>query len=86
LQLIIARLKGVLKRPSTVREKNWKLGRHIQKMRQAAGVTQEELAEHIGVSTPYIGRMETGTITPNLKLLQKIARALGVKVKDLIPY
>jgi transcriptional regulator with XRE-family HTH domain len=58
----------------------------MQKIRQAKGVTQEELAEHIGVSTPYIGRIETGTITPNLKLLQKIARALRMKVKDLIPY
>jgi predicted transcriptional regulator len=76
----------VLKRPDSVKKNNWKLARHLQKIRQAVGITQEELAEQIGVSTPYIGRIETGTITPNLKLLQKIARALGVKVKDLIPY
>jgi transcriptional regulator with XRE-family HTH domain len=73
-------------RPASVKKHDWKLARHLQKIRQAKGITQEELAEHIGVSTPYIGRIEAGTITPNLKLLQKIARALGVKVKDLIPY
>jgi hypothetical protein len=30
--------------------------------------------------------IETGREVPNLAMLQKIARALGVKVKELIPY
>ena len=73
-------------KPQTVPSKNWKLGRCIQKIRKAKGMTQEQLAEKIGTSTPWIGHIETGRELPNLKMLQKIARVLDVKVKDLIPY
>ncbi len=74
------------KKPETVKEKDWKLGRHIQKIRKAKGVTQEKLAETIDTSTPWVGHIETGRAVPNLKMLQKIAHALKVRVKDLIPY
>ena len=76
----------MIKRPPEVKKKNWKLGRHMQKIRQSKGVTQEELAERILVTTSWIGQIETGRVVPSLKLLGKIARALGVRVKDLIPY
>jgi transcriptional regulator with XRE-family HTH domain len=58
----------------------------MQKVRKARGLTQEQLADKIGTSTPWIGNIETGRVVPNLAMLQKIARALGVKVKELIPY
>jgi transcriptional regulator with XRE-family HTH domain len=58
----------------------------MQKVRIAQGLTQEQLAEKIGTSTTWIGYLETGRAVPNLAMLQKIARVLGVKVKDLIPY
>ncbi len=63
-----------------------RLGRRIQKMRKATGLTQEDLAEKINTSWTWVAHIETGRETPNLKMLQKIARALRVKVKDLIPY
>lgn len=67
-------------------KKDYKLGRRIQKIRQERGITQEVLAEMIHTSWTWIAHIETGRETPNLKMLQKIARALGVKVKELIPY
>ncbi len=73
-------------KPPEVKIKDWKLGRNIQKIRKSKGLTQELLAEKIGTSTPWIGHIETGREVPNLSMLQKIAHALGVKVKDLIPY
>jgi transcriptional regulator with XRE-family HTH domain len=76
----------VTTKPHTVPKKNWQLGRAIRKLRKAHGFTQEQLAEKIGTSTPWIGHIETGRVAPNLQMLQKIARALAVKVKDLIPY
>jgi transcriptional regulator with XRE-family HTH domain len=76
----------VIKRPPEVKKKHWKLGRHMQKIRQSKDVTQEELAERISVTTSWVGQIETGRVVPSLKLLGKIARALDVKVKDLIPY
>jgi transcriptional regulator with XRE-family HTH domain len=76
----------VLPRPKDVTKQNWKLARTIQKLRKARQITQEELAEKLNVSQSWLARIETGREVPNLKRLQQIARALGVKVKELIPY
>jgi len=76
----------VTKRPVSVKKKDWKLGRYMQNIRKSKGLTQEELAEAVGKSTSWIGRIETGRETPNLKLLHKIAKVLAVRVKDLIPF
>jgi transcriptional regulator with XRE-family HTH domain len=76
----------VLPRPKTVTKQNWKLARTIQKIRKERHITQEELAERLNVSQSWLARIETGREIPNLKRLQQIAQALGVKVKDLIPY
>lgn len=65
---------------------DYRLGRNMQKVRQEKAITQEQLAEKVGVSTTWIGYIETGYRKPNLKLLYKIARTLGVKVKDIFPF
>jgi len=69
-----------------ITETDYKLGRNIRKVRRAKTLTQEQLAEKIHTSWTWIAHIETGRETPNLKMLQKIARALGVKVVDLIPF
>ncbi len=58
----------------------------MQRSRKEKGLTQEKLAEKVGVSTTWIGYIETGYIRPNLKMIYKIANALGVKVKDIFPF
>jgi DNA polymerase IV len=65
---------------------NWQLARNIQNIRKAKQITQEELAERLNVSQSWLARIETGREVPNLRRLQQIARVLGVKAKDLIPY
>ncbi len=67
-------------------KKDYRLGRKVQKLRKKKGLTQEKLAEKIGVSTTWIGYIETGYRRPNLKMIYKIANALGVKVKDIFPF
>jgi transcriptional regulator with XRE-family HTH domain len=64
----------------------YRLGRSMQKIRKSKGLTQEQLAEKINVSTTWIGYLETGYRIPNIKMLNKIARALGVKVNDIVPF
>lgn len=56
--------------------------RHIRRMKD---ISQAELAKKVGVSEGWIGRIERGEHLPNILLLVKIARALQVRVKDLIP-
>lgn len=63
-----------------------KLGRKIQKLRKEIRLTQEELAEKLNISRTHIGHIEQGRKSPSLKLVEKIARVLGVKVKDIFPF
>lgn len=67
-------------------EQDYRLGRKIQKIRKEKGLTQEQLAERVKVSTTFIGYVETGYRRPNLKMIYKIARALNIKVKDIFPF
>ena len=63
------------------REKQqWK--RDIRKLNKNK---EYEIAKQVGVTVGWIGRIERGIHLPNIKLLVKIARALQVKIKDLIP-
>ena len=63
--------------------KSFKVGKRIQKLRKVRGYTQEELAEILGISRAHTGHIEQGIKTPSLKLLERIAKALKVKVADL---
>lgn len=67
-------------------KKDYRLGRKIQRIRKERELTQEKLAEIVGVSTTWIGYIETGYRRPSLKMVYKIANALGVKVKDIFPF
>lgn len=69
-----------------VTKKDESLGKRIKKLRRRVGLTQEMLAEKVGVSTTHIGLIETGRRRVSLKTLQRIASAIGVKARDLLPY
>ena len=51
--------------------------------RQRRGLTQAELAAKAGISRGYLARLETARQDPTLTTLERLARALGVKVTRL---
>lgn len=55
----------------------------MKQLRSLKDLTQEGLAEVVGVSVNYVGYIEQGKRTPSIKTADKIARALGVKFSDL---
>lgn len=55
------------------------VGSNIRLLRRSKGMTQERLAEIIGVSGSYIGYLERGKRSPSLDLLAKIADAFDVE-------
>lgn len=61
------------------------VGKQLRYMRRVKDCTQEELAEHIDVSVGWVSRIERGAEVPNLKLLFRIANALEVPVRELLP-
>lgn len=60
-----------------------KLGEQIRKLRNSAELTQEELGEKAGLSYKYVGEVERGQVNVSLDSLGKIARALGVNIREL---
>jgi transcriptional regulator with XRE-family HTH domain len=59
------------------------LGEAVRAKRKEAGLSQERLAEKADLSTVFISRVERGRESPTVDNLVKIARALGVRVRDL---
>ena len=59
-------------------------GTTIKQLRESRGLTQAELAEHIGVSSKTISKWETAKGLPDITLLQPLAQALGISVIELM--
>jgi transcriptional regulator with XRE-family HTH domain len=60
------------------------LGEAVRAMRNEAGFSQEKLAERADLSTVFISRIERGIESPTVDSLLKIAKALSVRVRDLV--
>ncbi len=60
------------------------LGKNIKKAREEEGITQEELAEKVGVHVSYISRIERGVANPTHDLLESIGKILKMKASDLL--
>lgn len=69
---------------SIVQKTRSNLGKKVQKFRKLQGYSQEKFAEMIKISRTHIGHIEQGRKSPSLKTLEKIARALKVKLGDLL--
>ena len=56
---------------------------NLRRLRQAKGYTQEQVADHLGVSAQSVSRWETGATFPDILLLPAIAEHYCVTVDDL---
>jgi len=56
----------------------------LRRFRHKVGLTQEQMAERMGVSVGFFGMMEVGRRWPNIDMLFRIARALGVRPGELM--
>lgn len=61
-----------------------KIGKRIQEERRKRGVTQQELAEKLGMTAKYISNIECGSKTPKLETFVAIANALQVDANTLL--
>ena len=58
------------------------VGRRIQYFRKRTGLTQEQLAEIIGIDTVSLSKIETGRNYPTAENISKIAEILNVDVYE----
>jgi len=63
-----------------------KIGEKIKVLREGKHITQEDLSYLAKLDYSYINQIENGKRNPTVKALEQIAKALGVKVKDLFPF
>lgn len=60
------------------------IGKRICLLRKEKGLTQEELASHMGVSPQAVSKWENDQTCPDISALPKLAGLLGVSVDELL--
>ena len=63
-----------------------KFGARIQEIRKSQKLTQEKLAEAIGLDIPNLSNIERGKRFVSSDTLEKIVKALGVSEKELFDF
>jgi transcriptional regulator with XRE-family HTH domain len=63
---------------------NTRLGNRLRGLRDAAGVTQQELAGRMGIAQPALSKIESGIHEPRLATLEKYAAGLGLTLQRLL--
>lgn len=60
------------------------IGKRIAFLRKEKGLTQEELAQHMGISPQAVSKWENDQTCPDISALPKLARLFGVTVDELL--
>lgn len=60
-----------------------KFGERLKELRAKNDLTQEDLADKVGVDRSYMGFLERGEKNPTLEKLKLIAKAFNITLSDL---
>lgn len=60
------------------------LGERIQSIRKSKNMTQQELADKIGVKRSVVSKYENNSVNISVDTIEKIANALGVETSELL--
>lgn len=60
------------------------IGQKIRKFRKGCGMSQEQLAEKVGISTTHLSHIETGNTKLSLSVFVDIAEALSIQTDELL--
>ena len=60
------------------------LGLKVRAIREAAGMTQEELAATCDVSWRTISNLERGTVVPDLVMIYKISQEFNISIDEML--
>ena len=61
-------------------------GKRLQALRVKLDITQEKLADDVGLTVESISNIERGIFGPKFENLEKIARSLNIPVKELFDF
>ena len=63
-----------------------RIGEQIKNYRKTAGLTQEQVANYLGVSTPAVNKWEKGNTYPDISILPALARLLKIDMNELFSF
>lgn len=63
-----------------------KIGKNLREVRDAKRLTQADVAQKAGISTNYYARIERGEVAISVEILEQLAKALGVKSAEILPF
>lgn len=61
-----------------------RVGQNIRELRKALGLSQEEASHRCDLHQTYLSGVESGRRNPTVLVLDRIAKALGVDLADLV--
>ena len=62
----------------------YEIGQRIRKYRKAYSLSQEQLADKVGISPTHMSHIETGNTKLSLPVIVKISKALSVQTDELL--
>ena len=63
-----------------------KFGKKLTQIRKKCGLSQEALAESVGIAPRNLSKIETGVTFPSIENLEKIITALNCKTSELFDF
>ena len=60
------------------------MGTRLKRLRVAKDMSQATLAKRAGLTREYVNKLEAGRYDPTVGVLQRLAKALKVKVTELL--
>lgn len=60
------------------------IGKRIKQLRKENDLTQEKLADYLGISYKSVSKWETGITFPDLSMIVPISKLLGVSTDELL--
>ena len=63
-----------------------KIGEKIKELRKANKMTQEQLADYLNISSQAVSKWETGTSSPDIEMLPRIASFFGITIDELMDF
>ena len=61
---------------------NYNIGSRVKRLRLESGLSQEQLALKSDITTVYLGQIERNEKNPTVKLVERIANALGLSLSE----
>lgn len=63
-----------------------KFGIRLRTLRKEKGLSQEELALKSGLNRPYVSAIEKGKRNVSLEVMEKLAGAMDIEIRELIDF